>query len=191
MNKTETLHTALLCLGAAALAGALAFLYHKTEAIELRQQNEILGLLRELKDIDSRWDLDVVRARSELPAVELPVPNRAAAARKALESLAAAVQRTPSATLSDALPELNAALQQKSALIEKFGVENSAARHGHVEHFLQAKRLGAELDVIVHPLPPAAELELDGKKGPVRVLLDDVAFAVHPEPVRPDGQSPQ
>ncbi|MEO7725948.1 MAG: ATP-binding protein [Burkholderiales bacterium] len=144
MNKSETLHTALLCLGAAALAGALAFLYHKTEAIDLRQQNEILGLLRELKDIDSRWDLDVVRARSELPTVELPVPNRAAAARKALESLTAALQRTPSATLSNALPELSAALQQKSALIEKFGVENSAA-HGAVRDTLKSTAdLGAQ-----------------------------------------------
>src|SRR5258706_15302391 len=95
MNKNETLHTVLLCVGAAALAGALAFLYNKTQAIDLRQQNEILGYLRELKDIDSRWDLDVVRARSEI-AAELPAPNRAPAAAKALENLSSAVQRTPS-----------------------------------------------------------------------------------------------
>ena len=56
MNKTEVLHTLLLCIGATALAGALAFLYDKTQAVDLREQNEILGFLRELKEVDNRWD---------------------------------------------------------------------------------------------------------------------------------------
>src|SRR5258705_2729471 len=126
MNKNELLHTVLLCVGAAALAGALAFLYNKTQAIDLRQQNEILGYLRELKDIDSRWDLDIVRARSEF-AAELPAPNRGPAAAKALENLTAAVQRTPSAALTPALPELPAAIEQKAVLAQKFKAENAAA----------------------------------------------------------------
>src|SRR5258705_11169958 len=108
MNKNELLHPVLLCVGAAALAGALAFLYNKTQAIDLRQQNEILGYLRELKDIDSRWDLDVVRARSEF-AAELPAPNRAPATPNALQALSSAVQRTPGTAVNAALPELRAA----------------------------------------------------------------------------------
>ena len=128
MNKTEILHTTLLCIGAAVLAAVLAFLYDKTQAIDLRQQNEILGFLRELKEIDSRWDLDVVRARSEFAATALPAPNRAAAAAKALENLTAAVQRTPSAALSAGLSELSSAIQQKSALVEKFRAENGVAQ---------------------------------------------------------------
>ena len=104
MNKSEALHTALLCVGAAALAGALAFLYNKTQAVDLSQQNEILGYLRELRDIDSRWDVDVMRARADFAAAELPAPNRAASAAKALDNLTAASQRTPSNALSAALP---------------------------------------------------------------------------------------
>ena len=57
---------ALLVILSALLLAALAFLYLKTEAIDLREKNEILALLRELKEIDSRWDVDVLRARSEL-----------------------------------------------------------------------------------------------------------------------------
>ena len=56
---------ALLVVPSALLIAALAFLYLKTEAIDLREKNEILTLLRELKEIDSRWDVDVLRARSE------------------------------------------------------------------------------------------------------------------------------
>ena len=156
MNKNETLHTALLCVGAAVLAGALAFLYNKTQAIDLRQQNEILGYLRELKDIDSRWDLDVVRARSEFVTGDLPAPNRAAAAAKALENLSAAVQRTPSATLAAALPELRATIEQKTALVEKFKTENAAAQTAVRDILKGAAELGGQAAAL-KPRPPTLE----------------------------------
>jgi two-component system NtrC family sensor kinase len=160
MNRTEVLHTALLCIGAAALAAALAFLYHKTEAIDLRQQNEILGWLRELKEIDSRWDLDVVRERAELAPVELSAPNRGAAARKALDNLSAAVQRTPSATLSAGLPELSTAIQQKAALVEKFRTENGDAQAAVRDVLKGAAELGAQAAALkTHP--PALDQALN------------------------------
>ena len=155
MNKNETLHTIFLCVGAAALAGALAFLYNKTEAIDLRQQNEILGYLRELKDIDSRWDLDVVRARSEF-AADLPAPNRGPAAAKALENLNAAVQRTPSTVLTAALPELRAAIEQKAVLVEKFKAENAAAQVAVREVLKNAAELSAQAAAL-KPRPPTLD----------------------------------
>ena len=155
MKKNETLHTVLLCVGAAALAGALAFLYNKTEAIDLRQQNEILGYLRELKDIDSRWDLDVVRARSEF-AAELPAPNRGPAAAKALENLNVAVQRTPSTVLTEALPELRAAIEQKAVLVEKFKTENAAAQGAVRDVLKNAAELSTQAAAL-KPRPPALD----------------------------------
>ena len=94
MNKTEVLQTVLLCVAAAALVAALAFLYDKTQAVDLREQNEILGFLRELKEIDSRWDVDVLRARAEFPRPDCPRPRscRSAAANKGAAKPGAAVQ---------------------------------------------------------------------------------------------------
>ena len=88
MNKTEVLHAILLCVGATALAAALAFLYDKTQAVDLREQNEILGFLRELKDIDGRWDLDVVRTHSELAAADLPATEPRGGRRQGARKLA-------------------------------------------------------------------------------------------------------
>jgi signal transduction histidine kinase len=158
MNKNELLHTVLLCVGAAALAGALAFLYNKTQAIDLRQQNEILGYLRELKDIDSRWDLDVVRARSEF-AAELPAPNRAPAAAKALEALSSAVQRMPGTAVNAALPELRAAIEQKAVLVEKFKTENAAAQAAVREVLKGSAELNAQAAAL-KPRPPALDSAL-------------------------------
>ena len=131
MQKSEVLHTVMLCAGAALLAGALAFLYNRTQALDLRQQNEILGLLNELKDIDNRWDVDVTRARSELaaaPVAKAPAVDRASAAKRALAGLTTALESAESPALSKTLPELRTTLEQKAALVEKFKTENAAAQ---------------------------------------------------------------
>jgi signal transduction histidine kinase len=159
MNKSEALHTALLCVGAAALAGALAFLYNKTQAVDLSQQNEILGYLRELRDIDSRWDVDVMRARADLAAAELPATNRAASAAKALDNLTAASQRTPSNALSAALPELRAAVEQKARLVEQFKAENSAAQSA-VRDILKGTAEVGSAAATLKPHPPALDSAL-------------------------------
>jgi signal transduction histidine kinase len=159
MNKSEALHTALLCVGAAALAGALAFLYNKTQAVDLSQQNEILGYLRELRDIDSRWDVDVMRARADFAAAELPAPNRAASAAKALDNLTTASQRTPSNALSAALPELRAAVEQKARLVEQFKAENSAAQSA-VRDILKGTAEVGSAAATLKPHPPALDSAL-------------------------------
>ena len=159
MNKSEALHTALLCVGAAALAGALAFLYNKTQAVDLSQQNEILGYLRELRDIDSRWDVDVMRARADFAAAELPAPNRAASAAKALNNLTAASQRTPGNALSAALPELRAAVEQKARLVEQFKTENSAAQSAVRDILKGAAEVGSAAATL-KPHPPALDSAL-------------------------------
>lgn len=131
MQKSEVLHTVLLCAGAAVLAGALAFLYNKTQAIDLRQQNEILGLVNELKDIDNRWDMDVTRARSELPAAaapNVPAVDRAAAVKRALAGLTTALETAASPSLAKTLPELRSSLEEKAALVAKFKTENGSAQ---------------------------------------------------------------
>ena len=140
MQKSEVLHTVMLCAGAALLAGALAFLYNRTQALDLRQQNEILGLLNELKDIDNRWDVDVTRARSELaaaPVAKAPAVDRASAAKRALAGLTTALESAESPALSKTLPELRTTLEQKAALVEKFKTENAAA-HSDVRDIVNA-----------------------------------------------------
>src|SRR5512139_537902 len=55
-----------------ALLGLLAFLYSRTEALDFKRDAETLSLLRELKDLDARWDADASRFAATLapgPAV--------------------------------------------------------------------------------------------------------------------------
>ncbi len=128
MAKSVAMQNIALVIAAAGMVAALHFLYNKTQAIDLREQNEILGYLRELKDIDSRWDIDVLRARSELATTDLPPINRTPAARKALQNLSAALAHSPSESLTIGLPDLTNAILQKADLVEKFKLQNAAAQ---------------------------------------------------------------
>jgi len=69
-----------------------------------------------------------------------------------------------------------------------FGVEDGAAWDRDAKHLFQTKCLGAELSVVVFPLPTLAEFEFDGKQRTVGALLHDIALAVQAETVGEDRQ---
>jgi hypothetical protein len=95
-----------LVLLALSLVSGLAILYAKTETIDLREPNEIASVLRELKELDARWDVDVLRMSTESEAgVQLPIDRRAQA-EKLLGELVAAAERSGSTALNTELDEL-------------------------------------------------------------------------------------
>jgi signal transduction histidine kinase len=75
MTSHRATRAGLLGILAIALLGMLAFLYSRTEAIDFKRDAETLSLLRELKDLDARWDADAARFAATL------VPGPAAADR--------------------------------------------------------------------------------------------------------------
>ena len=119
-----------LLIGSVALVliAALAFLYDKTQAVDLRERNDIAALLDTLREIDSRWDIDVLRERGELDPNQLAAPNRSATARKALDSLNAVVPRVGSATVSEGYSELYKAILEKADLVEKYKAESAQVK---------------------------------------------------------------
>ncbi|HEY6241113.1 MAG TPA: ATP-binding protein [Burkholderiales bacterium] len=154
MTTSEVLRSVSLGLGALALVAVLVFLYDKTQAVDLQDQSEILGSLRVLKEIDGRWDVDVLRIRFEPAGTDSPAIKRAAAANKALRDLSSALRKTPSPSLSAGLPQLSEAILQKTELVEKFRVENSAAKaalDGLVRSAAEAQTQAGEMKV-----PPQA-----------------------------------
>jgi len=66
MNRTT--RGALQALGAAFLLGMLVFLFVKTAGMDVKHDSHALSLLRELRDLDSRWDDDVTRIANEFSA---------------------------------------------------------------------------------------------------------------------------
>jgi two-component system, NtrC family, sensor kinase len=126
MNRTEILQNILLVMAAIASITALVFFYQKTQAVDLREQNEVFELISELRVIDNRWDFEVQRARNESSG--LPALINAEAGDKALRSITRIAQRTMSRVLRAGLTDLRKDIQLKAELVEKFKIENSKSK---------------------------------------------------------------
>ena len=118
----------LIAIVALALIATLGFLYDKTQAVDLRERNDIAALLDTLREIDNRWDIDVLRERGELDPNQLAAPNRSATAKKALASLSAALPNAGSAALSEGFAELQKAVLEKSDVVQRYKTESATVK---------------------------------------------------------------
>ncbi|MBI2509428.1 MAG: GHKL domain-containing protein [Betaproteobacteria bacterium] len=118
----------LFAAAAAALAAILGYLYFKTQSGDFKRQNEVLALFRELKEIDARWDVEVLRARTALAPSQLPVPDYGAVLNRVRQELTAATRDVDSPALKLGLTDLASAFAQKAELVDKFKKANAATQ---------------------------------------------------------------
>jgi signal transduction histidine kinase len=119
---------ALVALGVALLAFALGYLYYKTQGADFKRKSEVLALLRELKGIDVRWDVDLWRARMEFTAPPATLPDTTAALTRIRRDLTAASEALGGSALARSLPDLISAFSQKAEMVDKFKKANIAAK---------------------------------------------------------------
>ena len=132
-RMARSLRRVLLAAVTVVLAAILGYLYLKTEGADFKRQNEVLAALRELKEFDSRWDVDILRVHTEVtPPQSLP-PDQGATLARIERELTAASEALGSPVLARGLPDLGAAISQKSATLEKFRQANAAARQALAE----------------------------------------------------------
>lgn len=113
--------TPLTVLVAAALVALLGFLYLKSQGVDYRRQNEILGYLRDLREIDARWDMEVLRARVEGASGRTrPADDRGARAPELLKRLQQSAADAGSPVLNRNLPALVEAYNQKIELMSRY-----------------------------------------------------------------------
>ena len=118
MTSSRAAKGALLALVAVALLGALAFLYSRTEAIDFKRDAEVLSLLRELKEIDTRWDADAGRLAAGGP----PGADRGTTLARVLRELDRVAGRPEVAA---ALPAIREGMAGKTAAWEGLRVRHA------------------------------------------------------------------
>ncbi|MBE0613945.1 MAG: hypothetical protein IH604_09795 [Burkholderiales bacterium] len=149
----------VIALVALALIAALVFLYDKTQAVDLRERNDIAAQLDTLREIDSRWDIDVLRGRSEFDPNQPTPPSRTATARKALASLSTLLPNSDSEALREGLGELSKAILEKALLVEKYNAESSAAKIALHATIAGAAALGGQVGAVTSGSAQQKELE--------------------------------
>jgi two-component system, NtrC family, sensor kinase len=110
------------------LAALLVFLYFKTQTVDLRKQNEIVGLLRQMKEIDSRWNGELLRARADPSVADIRADDIFASLRRAQQELLSASQGLSSEGVGTAVSGVLAAFDEKRELIARFEGERAKAR---------------------------------------------------------------
>ena len=128
------------------MLGALWFLYDKTQAVDLSEQNEVMDLLNQVKDTDSRWDTEVQRARIDLYSQDAPFV-RADSGDKALRDITRFAGLTSSKALRTGLPELRSAIQRKSDLVQMFIAENQSNKAVLQELVKTAAEINSQMQV--------------------------------------------
>jgi len=112
--------TALIVAGAALLVALLGYLYLKTHGADVKRKNEVLTLLRELKEIDVRWDMDLWRMRTEFKAPPPAVPDTKTTLTRVQRDLASAAQGLNSPALTNGLTDLQKAFAQKAEMVDQY-----------------------------------------------------------------------
>ena len=115
-NELPALARARAAAAVIALAAALVVLYARAQGADAARQGEVLGWLRELKEIDARWDVELVRIRHEFGAAD--AVDHGLHVNRLRKALTAAANETGSPVLSRSMGELTGAFLQKADLIE-------------------------------------------------------------------------
>jgi signal transduction histidine kinase len=144
MIKSETIQNILLGVGALVLIAALVFCTTRRRRSICGKRTKSWDCCCDLKEIDGRWDLDVLRASLEPDAAALPPVDRRSIAERALRALGDAAGKSPASVLSTSLPELAKAIMEKARLVEEFNVENAATKAGLNALVGNAMELGAQ-----------------------------------------------
>jgi two-component system, NtrC family, sensor kinase len=146
ITRSEVQQNILMGLVVLIMLGALWFLYDKTQAVDLSEQNEVMGLLNQVKDADSRWDTEVQRARIDLYSQDVPFV-RADSGDKALRDITRFAGLTSSKVLRTGLPELRGAIQRKSDLVQLFIAENRSNKAVLQELVKTAAEINSQLRI--------------------------------------------
>jgi two-component system, NtrC family, sensor kinase len=117
-----------------ALVGVLGFLFQRTRSVDVDGNGEIIGVLRQLKQVDAEWNVDVLRSKTDLNTHSDPVASPLPLIASMQSRLA---ERTDGAWADDAartrlapmLADFTAAMDRKIALIERFRSQNAILRN--------------------------------------------------------------
>jgi len=128
MLAVKAVRHALFGAGAVLLAAILGYLYVKTQGTDIKRSNEVLAALRTLKEIDARWDVDLLRSRTELTPPQVPPSDPGPALTRIRKDLADAAQVLRSPVLTRGLPDLDSAFSQKAEMMDKFRKANATTQ---------------------------------------------------------------
>ena len=129
-GSTQGRQRGINIVAAVVLIGVLAFLFSKTRAVDFDEHNEIISNLRQLKQIDAEWNIDVFKSKMGINNNYDPVAQPLPLIRDLESGLTQKTQQSADATtLLTMLKDFQATMSKKITLIERFKSQNSIYRN--------------------------------------------------------------
>ena len=111
------------------LVGVLAFLYIMSQPGELRRQPQVSTYLRQLREVDGRWNGDIGTARKDPFAAEAGPKEDVLRLQPVLDGLQSETAAMKVRTLDVGLVGLLQTFLQKQQMLDKFDQDNAALRN--------------------------------------------------------------
>ncbi|MFP5391669.1 MAG: DAHL domain-containing protein [Gammaproteobacteria bacterium] len=107
----------------------LAWLFNRTQAVDIERENRVMLGVREFEKLDARWNVDILRshigANANYDPLSAPLPRM----HLLLQRLEGAVPATDGAGARQAVATLAQALREKEDLVEQFKSLNAILRN--------------------------------------------------------------
>ena len=110
------------------LVGVLAYLYVMSQGGDLKRQTQIVTDLRNLKEIDTRWNRDLAAARSDALATEPRARDSMVRLQPLLDDLAAETAALNNRALATGVETLRSAFLEKQKRVDQFDQANADLR---------------------------------------------------------------
>jgi two-component system NtrC family sensor kinase len=113
----------------ATLAGGWVYLYMHSRTVSAEQQNATLGLLKDLKQLDSDWNADVLKSQSEINKSYDPLTRPLVRTAEILSQLDSETKKRGDTALAAAVREIRESIDAKSILVDGFKAQNSLLKN--------------------------------------------------------------
>src|SRR5437762_6920928 len=113
----------------AVLSGVLVFLYTKTSSVDAEKKTQVEGQLRQLKQLDAEWNVDVLKSRMEINKNYDPLTSPLPTLTGLQERLGNEVTTLNQVDTEKALSELKGVIAEKVDLVDQFKAQNAILKN--------------------------------------------------------------
>lgn len=118
-----------LVLASLGLIAVLWALVQKTQSIDTSALQQVNSQLRELKQVDATWNLDILRSKMGINKNYDQVTTPLQWLQQNQPALMAAVDQTEANAIKQAADELRAAINEKISLVDRFKMQNALLKN--------------------------------------------------------------
>lgn len=171
MMRRRRLGAAVLLL---ALTFVLAFLFNRTQAVDIEAQNRVMLNLREFEKLDAEWNVNVLRSHIGVNPDYDPLSASLPRMRQLLARLGPALPASHATQARQAYADLVQALNDKEELVEQFKSHNALLRNSLI--YLPAAIADLKTELAGAPHSAALDAALNS------LLIDTLRYNLAPDP---------